>query len=64
MGNAVTNPGRFIEKKAFGVTNREDSIFVNKDARCRFAHNVVAHMAAKIQSLRKTLCQHLMLSTL
>ena len=26
-GNAVTNPGRFIEKKAFGVTNRNDSIF-------------------------------------
>lgn len=42
MGNAVTNPGRFIEKKAFGVTNRDDSIFVNKDAQCRFAHNVVA----------------------
>ena len=47
MGNAVTNPGRFIEKKAFGVTNRDDSIFVNKDAQCRLAHNFVAPMAAK-----------------
>jgi len=47
MGNAVTNPARFIEKKAFGVTNRDDSIFVNKDARCRFAHNVVAPIIAE-----------------
>ena len=47
MGNAVTNPGRFIEKKAFGVKNRDDSIFVNKDAQCRFAHKVVAPMAAE-----------------
>ena len=34
-------------KRTFGVTNRDDSIFVNKDARCRFAHNVIEPMTAK-----------------
>ena len=29
MGNAVTNPARFIEKKAFGVEDRTKSMFVN-----------------------------------
>jgi hypothetical protein len=28
MGNAVTNPGRFIEKKVFGVNERNQSMFV------------------------------------
>ena len=41
MGNAVTNPGRTIEKKIFGVENRNDSIFVNHNKSCEAARAMV-----------------------